>query len=126
VPRSASKTFRRIHLIPETFQSRVAQLKGLPLNYYVFSPSLEPGLHPVKDYRMQKRFREILNELGYSNEYSMYSWHHTSASDLYNQYHDVYLVKEAMQHEDVGVTEGYLRALGVFKDKRLYKRIDWG
>lgn len=125
IPREVSKTIRRIHPIPKIFQERVAHLKGLPQNYFVFSPTLEPGLHQVKYERMQQRFREILNELGYSSEYSMYSWRHTGAADLYNQFHDVYLVKEAMQHKDVGMTEGYLRTLGVFKDKRLYDRIDW-
>jgi len=55
--------------------------------------------------------RKILSSLGFGHEYSLYSFKHTGASNLYRAKQDVRLVQKQCRHGSIVSTEKYLRSL---------------
>lgn len=125
VSASSSKTNKkRVHAIPKVFQDRVNQLRGFDVNFYVFGKGGVPGPIPLPKNRMINLHRQVLDELGFGNSYSLYSWRHTAACELYIASKDIKLVQMAMAHTSVATTERYLRGLGVVNDQRLFDRME--
>lgn len=123
LPVMVGKTKRwRVHSIPDLFSAQLHHLKEQPINYYVFGLNGAPGERPVGNNRFYKYMKGVLKQFNYPKGYSIYSWRHTAAIELYKKHKDIYLVKNAMQHAHVSTTERYLRRLGVLQDERLYDR----
>jgi len=118
-----SKTNRnRVHAIPPVFITRLQYLKQADKSCYIFGPQLTPSRVMIGTTFFYKRMRGVLNILKFSKEYSLYSWRHTAAIELYKKHHDLRLVQMAMGHTTITTTEKYLKSLGVLEDLRLYDR----
>ena len=93
--------------VPE--EAREAILKaGLSLR----SPFKDKAVHEIED-----RFRYLTKKLRASGQiasrYSCHDLRHFFAIQIYESTHDVYQVEKALGHANVGVTENYLRSLGL-------------
>jgi integrase len=88
-----------------------------PAEYYVFGNSGIPGQKRVGSSYFYKRFKVYLKELGFKKlnaAYTMYSFKHTGAVQLYLATKDVYLVQQQLRHTTLDQTNTYLRDLGLF------------
>ena len=84
------------------------QKAGLSLR----SPFQDKAVHQIED-----GFRYLTKKLHASGQiaarYSCHDLRHAFAVQVYNATHDVYQVEKALGHANVGVTETYLRSLGL-------------
>ena len=93
--------------VPE--EAREAVLRaGLPLR----SPFAGLSAGAIAD-----RFRRLVSKLHGAGKpqahYSAHDLRHAFATRLYAQTQDIYRVQQALGHASVGVTEGYLRSIGL-------------
>ncbi len=65
----------------------------------------------------QDGFRYLTKKLHWEGQiaarHSCHDLRHAFAVRIYGETHDVYLVEKALGHANVGVTETYLRSLGL-------------
>lgn len=123
LPHTNSKTNRnRVHAIPPVFIEQLKYLKQFNPDAFVFGHQLMPSKKMVGTTFWYRRMKKILIKFKFSSDYSLYSWRHTAAVELYKKHKDIRLVQMAMQHTTVNTTEKYLRSLGVLEDIRLFDR----
>lgn len=91
------------------------QAKGVPGDYN--DPA--PGPKPVGVNYFSGYYREVLNELGISEDYTLYGWKHTRNVHLWMQDKDLLRLMRYNRHTDPKVTMRYLRNLGLLIDTRL-------
>lgn len=117
---SKSKTAQTVQ-IPNALKELILDFKIMdyakPL--FVFSSGGKPGAKSYSENVMTTRHRLLLNEMGYGSEYSLYSWKHTGCCALYTQTKDIELVQRQCRHTDIGITQIYLRQLGVMRSAAL-------
>jgi integrase len=88
-----------------------------PANYYVFSRSGKPGIKATSVNYFSKRYRPYLKDLGLkklNSRYSLYSFKHSGAIQLYLESKDINLIKEQCRHSTLSQTNTYLQELGLF------------
>lgn len=113
---------RRKHAVPTVFQTSIAHFQQMNSDFFVFGAGGKPGKFPMAKNRMIELHRRVMDHLGFSSDYSLYSWRHTAACEMYLEKQDIRLVQQAMQHSSIATTEKYLRNLGALDDPRLYER----
>ena len=84
-----------------------------PGDFYVFGRDGKPGKLPVAKNYFSAMYRRILEGLGYSLDYSLYSWKHTGNVDAVLSGMDIKSIQLQNGHSDLSVTDEYLRDLGV-------------
>lgn len=89
-----------------------------PPDYYVFTHAGTPGTKGVGLNYFYKRFRIYLAALGFKKlaNYTLYSFKHTGAVQLYLATKDAALVQQQCRHTTLQQTTTYLRDLGLFVD----------
>ena len=88
---------------------------GKPGNYSV----PEPGPKPVGVNYFSEYYREVLEELTFAHEHTLYAWKHTRNVHLWIQDKDLLRLMRHNRHTDPKVTMRYLRSLGLLIDTRL-------
>ncbi|NEU67961.1 tyrosine-type recombinase/integrase [Spirosoma agri] len=78
-----------------------------------------PGPKPVGVNYFSRYYREVLNELNFSEHHTMYAWKHTRNVHLYMQDKDLLRLMRHNRHTDPKITMKYLRGLGLLIDTRL-------
>jgi hypothetical protein len=63
---------------------------------------------------MLKRFRKVLNGLGFGNEYKLYSWKHTGAVASVRAGVGLKELQIQLRHHSLEEVDKYLRQLGVW------------
>jgi integrase len=96
-----------------------------PPDHFIFSKNYKPSLHPVSANYFNTRYRKVLNEFGYSMEYTLYSWKHTGVIKLYRETKDLKLVQAQCRHTKIETTNEYLKNLHLL-DSNEYDDIDFG
>lgn len=123
VPGLKSKTNKTVtHKIPDVFFDQIKFLNFHHQQDFVFGYDGVSGPTRHGRDRYMRRLRVALDHFNFSSKYSLYSWRHTGAINLYEQYHDIYLVCEALGHTSVDMTKKYLRNFHMLDDPRLAKR----
>lgn len=102
--------------------ARIIEESGI-LNYppdcYVFSAEGKPGLTKVGTNYFTKRFKVYLDDLGLKKlnpRYTLYSFKHSGAIQLYRKTKDISIVQRQCRHADPSQTWAYLQELGLFTD----------
>ncbi len=105
-------------LIPKAFIAILKESGFLdhPGYHYIFRNKGKKGQPPYGKSNIQKRFRAILDELGYDHNYSMYSFKHTGCCKLYRLTKDIKLVSRQCRHSSISTTDVYLRELGLYTE----------
>lgn len=105
------------------------ELEHLPEDWYVFGNQAKgvtgdysdprPGPKPVGVNYFSEYYREILKELGFGDEFTLYGWKHTRNVHLWVQDKDLLRLMRHNRHTDPKVTMRYLRSLGLLVDTRI-------
>lgn len=105
-------------LIPKHFKAilKGSGLLDFPGYHYIFRNKNRKGEPPYGHYNIQKRFREILDQLGYDHNYGLYSFKHTGCCKLYRLTKDIKLVSRQCRHTNISTTDVYLRELGIYTE----------
>lgn len=84
-----------------------------PNNFYLLGKSGLPDKHCWGRETLSKYHNEDLRKLGYSEQYSLYSWKHTGAKELAKNTKNVKVVQLQCRHHSLDQTDQYLRDLGI-------------
>lgn len=74
---------------------------------------LMPGHFPISRNTVTRYHSDVLEELKFSEGYTMYGWKHTGNIDAYNAGVDVYALMRQNRHHSLEQTIKYLRGLGL-------------
>lgn len=126
IPAARAKANRGAHVaIAPALEVLLQQynLRSYPASYYVFSANGKPGPVPVGINYFYKRHRKILDQLGLTDQrYTVYSYKHTGAINLYTATKDIELVRQHCRHAHAGQTATYLRELGILRNEDALKQ----
>lgn len=98
--------------IPDAFLPELLPLKKLRPNDFIF-PSARSESKPIGINTMGSRHRVILDELGFSKEYKLYSWKHTGAVMAVQAGVTVKELQMQLRHHSLDQVNEYLRQMGV-------------
>ncbi len=98
--------------IPDAFAPALEHLKELPPNSYVFH-SAKSIYKPIGRNTLGERHRAVLDALGFSSEYKMYSWKHTGAVACVKAGVSLKELQIQLRHHSLDMVDKYLRQLGV-------------
>lgn len=119
VPAAISKNrTTQVVTIPTAFRPALECLKERMPNEYLFHLP-ESGTTPYNLNRMNKRHRRVLNELGFSAAYKLYSWKHTGAIGAVLAGVTVKELQIQLRHASLEEVDKYLRQLGAWDLRRL-------
>lgn len=108
--------------IPKNFRKTVfLSLDGRAPSEYLF-PSERNDHKPIGAKTMTSRHKKILRELGFGEEYKLYSWKHTGAVACVEQGINIKHLQIHLRHHDLETVDKYLRQLGVNNIKELEER----
>lgn len=99
-------------VIPKVFRPRLDFILDLRPVEYVF-PSYVDSSKPIGINTMAGRHRKILNELGFSVDYKLYSWKHTGAVNAVMNGINLKELQLQLRHHSLDQTDAYLRQMGV-------------
>ena len=97
--------------IPLAFRPSLEALKNRSPREYIFFK--EDCTKPVPINYFIRKFRAALTDLGFGNEYQLYSWKHTGVVALAKQKVNVEQIRKQLRHHSLDETQGYMRQLGV-------------
>ncbi len=102
--------------IPKNFKNIIKDSGVLTYKKHllVFGNKGKPGLKQYGQNNMTTRMRNILNNFGYSNDYSLYSFKHSGCCQLYELTKDIKLISSHCRHSSIEITDVYLRSLGMY------------
>lgn len=98
--------------IPDTFYPALAFLKRRKPNEFLF-PSRRDESKPIGVNTLGEKHREILDKLGFDNEYQVYSWKHTGAVNAVKAGISLKDLQIQLRHHSLDMVDKYLRQLGV-------------
>ncbi|MFQ5447931.1 MAG: hypothetical protein ACE5FF_13465 [Saprospiraceae bacterium] len=98
--------------IPIAFRPTVSKLMMRSPKEFIFYKN--DATKPVPVNHMLKRFRNILNALGFGHEYKLYSWKHTGAVACVRAGVGVKQLQIQLRHHSLEEVDKYLRQLGVW------------
>jgi len=108
-------------LIPDAFFPSLAHLQEEPPNRYLF-PGKKEG-KPIGYNTLGNRFTKVLEHLGFNTaEYSVYSWKHTGAVELYRATGDLLGLQEQLRHHSLDQVKEYLRQLHITDFSNIRKK----
>lgn len=98
--------------IPDAFMSSIEHLSEYPPNSFVFTSPLDASKPTSYNY-FYARFRKVLDDLGFSSEYKLYSWKHTGAVAAVKAGINIKELQLQLRHHSLDQVNQYLRQLGV-------------
>lgn len=118
VPASVAKNKRtKTVAIPVGLSARLAQ------RWQGRQPAERAFSHLPHSYA--KRFRAVVNGLGWGGQYTLYGLKHTGAVRLYEQTGNVEECREQMRHADLSATAVYLRGRAVKRSRAVLAAKVW-
>jgi integrase len=94
-----------------------AKLRNFPKHYFLFSLSGTPGEEPVNERYFYNRLKKVLVHLNYTyDSFDLYGFKHTGNAALYKATKDIKLIQRQNRHEDLRMTDQYLKDLGCYAE----------
>ena len=93
------------------FRPSLEVLKHRSPNEYIFYRN--DCTKPVAINHFVKKFRKVLTELGFGNEYQLYSWKHTGAVACVRAGASLKELQIQLRHHSLEEVDKYIRQLGV-------------
>lgn len=114
-----SKNRKSAHVkVSSKFRPTIEKLTASrPMNAYIFENPKKGGMLPEN--LMSTWHLEILRELGYSADYTLYSWKHTGVIMHYRAGVDIKSLQEQLRHSSLTETDTYLKSLGLFTNTEI-------
>lgn len=116
----AKNNIERHITITEQLQELIDQhkLKNYPANWFIFSTGFKPG--PKQNHKLGNYFRrQVLDNLGYDKDYTLYSWKHTGVVNLYNAGISKADIKKQGGWKYTSSLETYLKSLGLEENETI-------
>jgi integrase len=139
IPAFSSKNgYERHIIIPDYLNQLIleTELRNSPMDYYVFSVQpengsrsnkykpLEPSLTPSRSSKLGERYREyILKPLGFSKDYTLYSWKHTGVINAHIAGVSDADIMQQTGHRSYESFTKYMKSLGLFAEGQFAKKI---
>lgn len=112
VPGEVSKNGKhRYIIIPDRFFPRLDFIRYMRPDEYIFKSTRTGDRIGINT--LANRMRKVLKEHGYSNEYSLYSWRHTSAVAFIRGGGTPKELQVHWDHHSLDQTDQYLRQMGI-------------
>lgn len=108
--------------IPAALESLIVSrgLRSYPPDWYIFGAMAQPAAkHYPADYLARRYRQHVLKPLGFSTEYTLYSWKHTGVCELYRAGVPRWEIMLQAGWRDSGSFEAYLHSLGLFDEKKI-------
>jgi integrase len=105
--------------VPFLADINVKQMFDEQPEFLIFSTEGEPGKKLRGKNTMNLWHRQILDELGYGSEYTLYSWKHTGVVEAYKAGIDIKTIQQQLRHHDLQMTDIYLKSLGLQTNEAL-------
>lgn len=113
VPGNISKNSKtQFVVIPAAFTATLSFLFELEPGRFIF-PSQKDVSKPVSKNNMYRRHRAFLEELGFGEGYTLYSWKHTGAVRAAKAGVSIKELQLQLRHHSLDETDKYLRQMGV-------------
>ncbi|WP_299760836.1 phage integrase SAM-like domain-containing protein [uncultured Pontibacter sp.] len=126
IPADRSKVGVGRHaFIPPALEKLIKKhkLRSYPPDYYVFTREGKPGPEHVGKVYFYLRHREVLEELGMTDqEYTLYGYKHTGNINLYQATKDLIAIKEQNGHTSLDQTYNYMVKLGQIRKGEIYRQ----
>lgn len=114
VPANISKNNKLDYiLIPPGFVQHIREFIGDKRPNEFMFPGVFDKESPIGANTMMKRYRRMMDELGFGPGYSMYSWKNTGAIDLVDNGAHPKKISLQMRHSSLEMTDRYLARMGV-------------
>ena len=112
IPGSVAKNGKsRYAKIPKSMLPGLSYIKQLPSDTYLFEGK-DPDKHLGQN-TLGNRHRKVLQQFGFSSEYSLYSWRHTGVVQMAKDGLSILEIKIHLDHHSLDQTQAYLRQLGI-------------
>ena len=121
IPEEISKNGHPRHVsLQNTIYKKMVKLKKLNPEWYLFGKGVKPGPEFLEaKYVSQYYSSNVLKKLGYSKDYTLYSWKHTGVVNNYIGGLSPASIRMQIGHTDTGSFEKYLKSLGLFENKEV-------
>lgn len=108
-----AKNWKFAHVcIPKQFRKEVfINMDGRAPSEYLFPSKRDPEQR-IGRKTMTNKHRKILNDLGFGQEYKLYSWKHTGAVACVEKGINIKHLQIHLRHHDLETVDKYLRQLG--------------
>ena len=100
------------------------KLFDYPQHYHIFGRQREPGDTMIGENGMIKRLRPILTKLGFSSDYTLYSFKHTGVIRAYQSGVGIKGIQLQCGHANPETTDIYLKSLGLGDNKEFIDRLN--
>lgn len=95
------------------------QLESYPQNYFLFGNEGKPGAKRRGINYFSRKHLAILRDLGFTDEYALYSWKHTGVVSAVKSNINPALLKHQIRHQSLDEMQAYLKTLGVMDSEVL-------
>lgn len=86
---------------------------------YLFTAKKEPSFKEISKNYMSLRHKALLDEKGFDNNYTLYSWKHTGVVNAYKAGIDIKSIQLQCRHSSIEQTDHYLKSLGFQENKEI-------
>lgn len=121
IPGSISKNRKERHVELTPAFKRLLQENGIfeaDPEHYIFSKEYVPGPTPKKAQKISQRFTEkVLKRLGYSSDYTLYSWKHTGVVKAWKAGMSQAAIQTQMGHTNTASFMTYIKSLSLLENK---------
>jgi integrase len=127
IPAEISKNKMNRHVeITATFRN-ILEKNGLfesDPEHYIFSDYYRPGPNPKHPKKMARRFTEkVLKRLGYSDDYTLYSWKHTGVVKAWKAGMSQAAIQTQMGHTNTASFQVYIKSLSLLENKEFAQKM---
>jgi integrase len=122
---SKNKMDRHVEITPRFLA--ILEKKGLfdaDPEHYIFSDYFRPGPKPKHPTKMARRFTEkVLKRLGYSDDYTLYSWKHTGVVKAWKAGMSQAAIQTQMGHTNTASFQVYIKSLSLLENKEFAQKM---
>lgn len=101
-------------VIPDAFTGELSLfLKGADPGDFIMGTKFRPGKRPMSRNIVSLRINQVLDELGFDSDYTLYSFKHSGVVAAYQAGIDLYSISRQLRHHSLVITQIYLKSLGL-------------
>ncbi len=126
IPGEVSKNRMDRHVEITPALGRILQKRGIyeqdPENF-IISPTYSDGKKPKNPKKIGSGFRKVLDKLGYSKDYTLYSWKHTGVVKAWKAGMSQASIQTQMGHTNTASFQAYIKSLSLLENKEFVEKM---
>lgn len=96
-------------------------LQSYNASNFIFTATKRPGVKKISKNYMNSRHQTIIKNLGFKNDFTLYSWKHTGVVNAYKSGIDIKSIQLQCRHSSIEQTDRYLKSLGFGDNTEILK-----